>query len=96
MMCLKARFSSSTFCAKLTLFNGDAMLGLMGCGEEIFGFKTCCSGEGRPMLSDDRCACCGFNDTADIGGFANWKDAGELGLEEPLEAIELMDAFDAC
>lgn len=88
--------SSSLLCAKLTLFNGDAMAGLIGCDKDGLGVRTLCNGDGRPMLSDDLGACWGMKGTGEVGGFDNCRAAGEVGLEGPLEMVELIDVFEAC
>lgn len=72
------------------------MAGLIGCGEDALGVRTFCSGDGRPMLSDDRCVCWGIKGTGDAGGFDICRATGELGLEGPLEMVELIDVFEAC
>lgn len=72
------------------------MAGLMGCGDGDFGVSTLCSGDGRPMLSDDLCVCWGIVGIGAVGDFDICRVAGELGLEDPLEAVELIDILDAC
>lgn len=86
---------SSSGCAKLTLFAGGEVVvgctvGLIGFGEEAFGVMTCCSGEGRPRLSDGRVECLG------AGGLDSWNAAGEIGLAGSRAGCELIEDFGVC